>query len=88
MEVTVFKGKNPKELVVYHASSLEDEIRFYINETQYISAMENRNENISVELRNEAAMENKKDKNGPFLWHTIMLEEGDFKCGEFMAIGG
>ena len=61
-EITIIRGSNPEELVVYHASSLEDEIRFYINETQYISAIEKSEEDISVELREEAKEERNKSK--------------------------
>ena len=38
--ITIVRSHNPNELVVYHASSYEDEIRFYINETQYVAAKE------------------------------------------------
>ena len=38
--ITIIKAKDPDKLIVYHASSRKDEIRFYINETQYITAVE------------------------------------------------
>lgn len=39
----ILKSEDPNKLVVYHASSLEDEIRFYINDTEYISARKEKN---------------------------------------------
>ena len=35
-----FKSKDLEKLIVYHASSLQNEIRFYINYTQYFTAVE------------------------------------------------
>ena len=44
----IWKSTNPEELLVYHASSLEDEIRFYLNQTQYIVAKDNKDGICSV----------------------------------------
>lgn len=49
----IWKSINPEELIVYHASSLEDEIRFYLNENQYVVARDNKNGTCSVILEEE-----------------------------------
>lgn len=60
IEVTIFRDKNPDKLVVYHACSLENEIRFYLNDTQYVTAMEKGEEDIIIGLVEE--VESKKVK--------------------------
>lgn len=37
---SIIKSNDPEKLVVFHAESLEDEMRFYLNDTQYITATE------------------------------------------------
>lgn len=49
----IWKSTNPEELLVYHASSLEDEIRFYLNQTQYIVAKDNKDGICSVIFKEE-----------------------------------
>lgn len=56
-EITVVKSAEPEKLVVAHASSFKDEIRFYVNEKQYVSATEKDDEGISVELWEEVKKE-------------------------------
>lgn len=51
--VAIFKSNDPEELVVFHAASLQDQIRFYLNDTQYISAVEC-DGGCSVELGEES----------------------------------
>lgn len=60
--ITVIKNKNLDKLAVYHACSLEDEIRFYLNETQYISAIEKGEEDIIVGLMEETDAKKEKQK--------------------------
>lgn len=55
--ITIFKSSDPKELVVFHAASLEDRIRFYLNDTQYFEAIDLGDGNISVEFGEEAKEE-------------------------------
>ena len=37
---TIFKSNDPEKLVIFHAASLQDQIRFYLNDTQYIAAVD------------------------------------------------
>lgn len=37
---TIFKSNDPEKLIVFHAESLQDQIRFYLNDTQYLVAIE------------------------------------------------
>ena len=59
--LTVFKSSNPDELVVFHASSLQNEIRFYLNNTQYVAATEQADGTVSVNAGEDVA-ENKENK--------------------------
>jgi len=52
-----FKPNVPEELVVFHAASLENEIRFYLTNTQYLTAVECE-EGCSIRLEEN----NKKSK--------------------------
>lgn len=36
----LFKADDPEQLIVFRAASMEDQIRFYFNDTQYIAAIE------------------------------------------------
>ena len=42
-KIVVFKSSNPEKLIVFQASSLADQIRFFFNETQYVAAIEKEN---------------------------------------------
>ena len=37
---SIIKSNDPEKLIVIHASSLQNEIRFYLNDTQYLTAIE------------------------------------------------
>lgn len=50
--IVVFKSGNPEKLVVFQASSLADQIRFFFNETQYVAAIEKENKCL-IELGEE-----------------------------------
>ncbi len=50
---TIFKLGHPENLIVFHAESLEDEIRFYFNNTQYVSARYNYNGTCSINYEEE-----------------------------------
>lgn len=52
-EITIFKSSNPEKLIVFYAESLEDQIRFYLNENHYISAIDCDNGNISIKYGEE-----------------------------------
>ena len=45
---SIFKSNNPEELIVFKANSSEDEIRFYFNDEQYVSAKDNYNGTFSI----------------------------------------
>jgi hypothetical protein len=59
--ITVIRARDPDKLVVFHASSRKDEIRFYINHTQYITAIEQSDGTALVDAgEDEAEEKNKK----------------------------
>lgn len=72
-EITIFRASNPEELIVFHASSLQNEIRFYLNDTQYITAIERDKENISVEIGEEVEQEEENQKS------TLTIIKENFK---------
>lgn len=72
-ETTIFRASNPEELIVFHALSLQDEIRFYLNDTQYITAIEKGKGNVSVEIGEEVEREEENKKN------TITIIKENFK---------
>lgn len=59
---SIFKSNDPEKLVVFHATSLQNEIRFYLNDMQYLTAVECE-EGYTISLEEEKAEEgNKKSK--------------------------
>lgn len=59
---SIFKSNDPEKLVVFHAASLQNEIRFYLNDTQYLTAVECE-EGCTIRLEEEKSEEcNKKSK--------------------------
>lgn len=59
---SIFKSTDPEKLVVFRASSLQNEIRFYLNDTQYLTAVESK-KGCSIRLGEGKAEEcNKKSK--------------------------
>lgn len=59
---SIFKSNDPEKLVVFNAASLQNEIRFYLNNTQYFTAVECE-EGCSIRLDEEKAeVSNKKSK--------------------------
>lgn len=77
-KTTIFRASNPEELIVFHASSLQDEIRFYLNDTQYITAIEKGEGNVSVEVGEEVEREEENKKS------TLAIIKENFK--EFFKI--
>lgn len=77
-QTTFFRASNPEELIVFHASSLQDEIRFYLNDTQYITAIEKGEGNVSVEISEEVEREEENKKS------TLTIIKENFK--EFFKI--
>ncbi len=59
---SIFKSDDPEKLIVFHASSLPNEIRFYLNDTQYFTAVETE-EGCSFMLAEEKEKRNKKSSN-------------------------
>lgn len=58
---TIFKDNNLEELIVYHASSSQDEIRFYLDDdTTYITAIEKCEGNILIKKMEEEKEEENK----------------------------
>lgn len=59
---SIFKSNDPEKLVVFRAASLQNEIRFYLNDTQYLTAVEYE-EGCVIRLEEEMAEKcNKKSK--------------------------
>lgn len=59
---SIIKSNDPEKLVVFHAASLQNEIRFYLNDTQYLAAVEGE-EACTIRLEEEKEEEdNKKSK--------------------------
>lgn len=59
---SILKSNDPEKLVVFHAASLQNEIRFYLNDTQYLTAVECE-EGCVIRLEEEKSEEcNKKSK--------------------------
>lgn len=59
---SIIKSNDPEKLVVFHAASLQNEIRFYLNDTQYFAAVEGE-EGCTIRLEEEKEEEdNKKSK--------------------------
>ena len=59
---SIIKSNEPEKLVVFHAASLQNEIRFYLNDTQYLVAVECE-EGCTIRLEEEKEEEdNKKSK--------------------------
>ncbi len=59
---SIIKSNDPEKLVVFHAASLQNEIRFYLNDTQYLVAVECE-EGCTIRLEEEKEEEdNKKSK--------------------------
>lgn len=59
---SIIKSNDPEKLVVFHAASLQNEIRFYLNDMQYFVAVEGE-EGRTIRLEEEKEEEdNKKSK--------------------------
>lgn len=54
------KSEDPNKLKVYHASSLENEIRFYLNDSQYIVARDNNDGTCSIRCEEKAEIKNRE----------------------------
>ncbi|MDO5557180.1 MAG: hypothetical protein Q4G05_02930 [Clostridia bacterium] len=61
----VYKSIDPDEVIIFHASSLEDEIRFYLNDTQYFVASETEDACV-VKLKEEGEEEEEKKHDSVF----------------------
>lgn len=49
---TIFKSNDPEELIIFRATSLQNEIRFYLNNTLYFTAIESE-KGYSIKLEEE-----------------------------------
>ena len=38
--IPIFKSNDQEKILVFHAASLQNEIRFYLNDTQYFTAVD------------------------------------------------
>lgn len=63
--ITIFKSNDPEKLVVFHAASLQNEIRFYLNDTQYLTAVEcEEGFSIRLEKEREEEIEEEREEEG------------------------
>lgn len=60
---SIWKSNAPEKLIVFHASSLEDEIRFYFNDEQYVVARDNKDGTFSIKCEEIQELENDKQDN-------------------------
>lgn len=60
---SIYKSNDPKELIVFHAQSLEDEIRFYFNDEQYVVARDNKDGKCSITYEETEELKNDKQDN-------------------------
>lgn len=58
---TIFKSNDPEKLIVFHAASLQDQIRFYLNDTLYIAAIDCE-EGCSIEVGTESEKKGEKEE--------------------------
>lgn len=59
---TIFKSSNPEKIIVFHAASLKDEIRFYFNDEQYVSARDNYDGTFSIHYEEDEKVETDEKK--------------------------
>lgn len=57
---SIIKSNDPEKLVVFHAASLQNEIRFYLNDTQYLAAVECE-EGCTIRLEEEKEEKDNKE---------------------------
>lgn len=60
-EIKVFKSINPEKIIVFHAESLSNQIRFYLNDTCYVAAVEEE-DSYHVEIAEKEEKEEKSRK--------------------------
>ena len=60
---SIWKSTDPEKLIVFHASSLEDEIRFYFNDEQYVVARDNKDGTFTIKYEEEQEFENNTQDN-------------------------
>lgn len=94
---SIFKSNNPEKLIVFKANSSEDEICFYFNDEQYVSAKDNYNGTFSInygedekeknDIKSESNLliikENLKDISNPFSLIWIKLKYWGFLSFSF-----
>ena len=81
---SIFKSSNPEKLIVFHASSLQNEIRFYFNDTQYLAAVEGNEEcyirlgdtRVDEKSAKELHLKRKKIINREFLTELLIIVGG------------
>ena len=64
---SIWKSNDPEKLIVFHASSLEDEIRFYFNDEQYVVARDNKDGTFTIKYEEEQEFENNTQDNASTL---------------------
>lgn len=62
LPISIIKARDPNKIIVFHASSLKDEIRFYINNTQYVSAIDRGDGTACVNFGKEVEPSKEKKK--------------------------
>lgn len=59
-QMDISKSKDHEKLIVFYAASFPNEIRFYLNNTKYITAIEEGEKNISVRIGDDVEWEEDK----------------------------
>ena len=81
---SIFKSSDPEKLIVFQASSLQNEIRFYFNDTQYLAAVEGKEEcyirlgDTRVDEKSAKELHSKRKKiiNREFLTELLIIVGG------------
>lgn len=82
---SIWKSNDPEELIVFHASSLENEIRFYFNDEQYVVARDNNDGTLLVKCEEEKKTEQNNESTLAYIKKNI--KDKDFLKFLACAIG-
>lgn len=83
---SIWKSNDPEELIVFYASSFEDEIRFYFNDEQYVVARDNKDGTFSIKCEEIQELENDKQDNESILTY-LKKNIKDKAFLKFLAFG-
>lgn len=67
-KITILKSAEPEELLVVHAESTKDQIRFYLNDKQFVFATDNDKGEIFVDIGQEVEVKDAKKEESKLTW--------------------